>query len=86
MSYIVRHRETMEVLTGVFKNSYDLPYYGVRFWDDEDEAKTAAAEWLADGWEIIGIPEAKHKIINVKLNNDPTVRVTYDNDGRVAKA
>jgi hypothetical protein len=76
----------MEVLTGVFKNSYDLPYYGVRFWNNEAEANEAAVEWLENGWELISISESKHKIINVKLNNDPSVRVTYDNDGRVAKA
>jgi hypothetical protein len=85
LAYVLRHKNSFEVFATTFKNSYDLPYYGVKFWETEDIALDESAELLSADWELINIPEAKHKIINVKLNNDPNIRVQIDNDGRVSK-
>jgi len=85
LAYILRHKESLEIYATTFKNNYDLPFYGVLFWEDEDLAVSEAADFLNDGWELISVPEAKHKVINVKLNNDLSNRVTLDQDGRVSK-
>lgn len=85
MAYILRHKESLEIYATTFKNNYDLPFYGVLFWEDEDLAVNEAADFIKDGWELISVPEAKHKVINVKLNNDPRNRVKLDHDGRVSK-
>lgn len=85
MAYILRHKESLEIYATTFKNNYDLPFYGVLFWEDKELADNEAAVFIKDGWELISVPEAKHKVINVKLNNDPRNRVKLDHDGRVSK-
>jgi hypothetical protein len=85
MAFVLRHSSTLEVYATTFKNNYDLPFYGVVFWEDEQQAQDDAHDMLEQGWELISITEAKHKIMNVKLNNDPANKITFDHDGKVAK-
>src|SRR5690606_4823844 len=87
MPFVLRHRVSGEVAAAVQKNHYDLEYYGVKWWAAEEEAEQEKEQWLdgnerddATMWDVIAIEEAKLKIGNVKLKNDPRLRLYMDLD------
>lgn len=78
MPYICRNRITGQIAAGFMKNVYQFTYYGIWWWDNEEEAEAAVEEDLAKlgltgtgEWECVEIAEPRLKIMNVKLNNDP---------------
>lgn len=75
-------------------NRYELPYYGVKDWDDEAAAREERESFLAArgvgdpvAWDVVELEEMKLKMANVKLRNDPAIRLFLDEGGafRVVK-
>lgn len=82
MPFVLKHKQTAQIATDTLINSYKLPYYGTKFWDVESLAAEEISEYLAlhgildaSQWEIIEIEENQMKLFNVKLKNDPTLRL-----------
>lgn len=88
MPYVLKHERTSELFACKLINRYDLPYYGVKDWEDEATAESDRGPFLAarqaedaDAWRVVEIEEMKLKMANVKLKNDPSNRVFLDDDG-----
>lgn len=91
MPYILRHRETGEVLASMQRNHYDLDYYGVKWWDRPEQAEAERIKLpdlaAADGgeaWEAVQAEEQRIKLMNVKLRNNPALLVRLTADGAIA--
>lgn len=62
-------------------NKYDLGYYGTNAWDAREEAEKEAGGMPA-GWEVIEVAEDRLKLFNVKLRNNPYLRLYVDDTGQ----
>lgn len=90
MPYALKNKKTSELFSCTLLNVYDLPYYGVKLWEDRESAEAEARAFLREKgveepseWEIAGLGEHQAKLCNVKLNNDPAKRVYLTDDGRI---
>ncbi len=88
MMYVLRNKTTNEIATAMLINIYKFEYWGAKVWEERTEAEAEAAEFLSnnellptDVWDLVEVEEAKVKMMNVKLNNDPRRRVTMDDQG-----
>ncbi|AFH62577.1 hypothetical protein ACVNS2_18180 [Paenibacillus caseinilyticus] len=88
MPYVLRHKETGEIAASLQKNHYDLIYYGVKLWPGEKEALEAMAAYLEaecfpepDRWEALHVREERAKVMNVKLKNNPSLRLFMEAEG-----
>lgn len=91
MAVILRNQQSGEVFACVLRNIYDLDYFGAKYWEDEKQAEEEKSSLLASSgysdaaeWQPVAIEENKLKILNVKLNNDPSRIVLLHADGTVA--
>jgi hypothetical protein len=89
MPYILKHRVTSQIWTDTLVNHYQLAYYGVKFWNGEEDARAEAPALLemaqandADSWDVAELSESVMKLCNVKLRNDPSYRVYLDDNGK----
>ncbi len=89
MPFVLKHKQTAQIATDTLINSYKLPYYGTKFWDVESLATEESSEYLAlhgivdaSQWEIIEIEENEMKIFNVKLKNNPALRLFLDEQNK----
>ncbi|MEF3305491.1 hypothetical protein [Paenibacillus sp. GYB003] len=88
MPYVLKHIVSSELFACTLLNRYDLPYYGVKEWDDEatalgDKNPFLAARSVEDprAWDVVELEEMKLKMANVKLKNDPSNRLFLGEDG-----
>lgn len=81
MPHVLRNRDTGEIRTSMMINIYGLAYYGTNFWETREEAEQEAAA-MPEGWEVLEVSESRLKRFNVKLKNDPGLRLFADADGR----
>ncbi|MBD0380265.1 hypothetical protein [Paenibacillus sedimenti] len=88
MPYVLQHKHTSQIFTCRLVNHYGLTYYGVKFWDEQDDAEEQSVPFLQSAgikepeeWGIILLEEGEMKLCNVKLRNDPNF-LLYWNDAR----
>jgi uncharacterized protein involved in tellurium resistance len=90
MSFVLKHKETGEIFSCTLKNIYDFEYHGVKVWDDADAAGAELGAVTAEQgddqpwtWEVAELDEAKVKMCNVKLNNNPAKRIYMTAEGKL---
>jgi hypothetical protein len=78
LPFVLQHKDTSQVYTCMLVNHYRLEYYGVKFWEDKDEAEQDRVPFLQEkgvpdpeSWRVAEMEEGQMKISNVKLKNDP---------------
>jgi hypothetical protein len=81
MPFVLRNRTTGEIRTSMMTNIYDLPYYGTNFWETREEAERELADMPAE-WEVLEVAEERLKLFNVKLRNNPRLRLHLAPDGQ----
>jgi hypothetical protein len=76
--YVLQLSSTTQIYTSRLVNHYGLAYYGVKYWNEHDEAESEKLQFLHDAgileptkWNIIELEEGEMKLCNVKLKNDP---------------
>lgn len=89
MPYVLKHQHTAQIATDRLINSYDLPYYGTKYWDSLAEAEAEYEQYLrehhhldASSWDIIEVEEMALKMFNVKLKNDASLRLYINEQGK----
>lgn len=89
MAYILKHKETSQVFSAMLRNAYNLPFYGVKYWNSLHEAEQEASLTLREvqineehQWELLEVPESRIRIFNVKLNNQSHNKLYLDEEGR----
>ncbi len=91
MPFVLKHGLTSRIYTCRLVNHYNLEYYGTKYWESEEEARTGRESFLTerneaepDNWEIWEIDEKELKLFNVRLKNDPSNQLFLDDAGRPA--
>lgn len=88
MPYVLKHNQTAQIATDTLINSYDLPYYGTKFWESLADAQAEYEHYLLDknmkpdAWEVIEVEEMALKMFNVKLKNDASLRLFINEQGK----
>jgi hypothetical protein len=87
MPFVLKHKITSQIATDTLINLYDLPYFGTKYWEQLDAAELEYTAFLQsqglndfDLWDIHEIEESQMKIYNVKLKNDPGLRLFLNED------
>lgn len=92
MLYVLRHKETSQILSTTLRNVYDLAYHGPVFWDNRREAEQTCESYLNEqnvdhgdheNWELIEISQDQLKRCNVKLNNEQDKTLFMGENGKV---
>ncbi|SFL81307.1 hypothetical protein SAMN03159341_11068 [Paenibacillus sp. 1_12] len=93
MPYVIKHAITSKLYTCMLVNGYRLPYYGTKFWDDEEAALHEYQDFLdkqnitePSSWELLELTENQLKMCNVKLKNDSRVILHWDEVKQAAAA
>ena len=88
MPFVLKHAASSELFACMLVNRYELPYYGVKDWEDEAAARSDKEPFLAAreaddpaAWDVVELEEMKLKMANVKLKNDPANRLYMDDSG-----
>ena len=78
MPFMVLHTKTNQIFTCTLINKYELSYYGIKYWEDENRALKEVNTFLVeqhvqhlDDWIVMEIDENLMKIGNVKVKNNP---------------
>jgi len=87
--FVLHHSTTQQIYACLLRNGYDLIYYGVKYWEDEEAAAAELPGFLtshdirdAGAWTLYEVDEQLLKLCNVKLKNNPN-RICYlDAEGR----
>lgn len=89
MPFVLQHTETHQIYSCSLINGYDLPYYGVKSWENEDMANAELSSFLDaqrfeldNLWKLIEIDEHVLKMCNVKARNDSRYLIFLDENGR----
>ncbi|MFD0698292.1 hypothetical protein ACFQZT_29890 [Paenibacillus sp. GCM10027628] len=84
MPYVLQRKTTSQIFTCRLVNHYGLAYYGVKFWDEQGEAKEQLVQFLqsagineVDEWDLTELEESEMKICNVRLKNDPDLELFW---------
>ncbi|MEK3723391.1 hypothetical protein [Paenibacillus sp. FSL H8-0034] len=85
LPYVMKHAITSKLYTCMLVNGYRLPYYGTKYWDDEEAAKLDYHDFLniqgvadPDSWQLLELTENQLKMCNVKLKNDSRFILHWD--------
>jgi hypothetical protein len=85
LPYVMKQAVTSQLYTCILVNGYRLPYYGTKYWDEEEAAQTGFKDFLTlqgvpelDSWELFEISENQLKMCNVKLKNDSRLIIHWD--------
>jgi hypothetical protein len=85
MPYILQHNTSLQIYSCMLINKYELAYYGIKYWDQLELAIAQYQKFLVeqgavelDSWSIVEMDEDKMKIGNVKLKNDPTYKLIWN--------
>jgi hypothetical protein len=88
MPFVLKHAASSELLACRLVNRYELPYFGVKDWEDEADAHEGKDAFLAErgvertaDWEVVELDEMKLKMANVKLKNDAANRIFLEAGG-----
>jgi hypothetical protein len=91
--FVLQHAASSQVFTTILVNHYQLAYYGVKFWESEEEAEGEYGAFLQEKgqesmneWKIIEMDEAQMKLSNVKLKNDPRLKLYWSGEGQRPEA
>ncbi|MCZ8515994.1 hypothetical protein O9H85_27055 [Paenibacillus filicis] len=91
MPYLLRQTQTGEILACVQRNIYRLDYYGVKWWEREEEAEAAREDTLAELgyedaylWRPLHVEEHRLKLCNVKLKNNPDLVLYMNREGALS--
>ncbi|OPA81086.1 hypothetical protein BVG16_01740 [Paenibacillus selenitireducens] len=89
MPFVLQHAESNQIFSCSLINGYDLPYYGVKSWEDEDTANAELPSFLIaqhidmdNPWKLIELEEHILKLCNVKAKNDSHYLIFLDASGR----
>ncbi|WP_314588692.1 hypothetical protein [Paenibacillus terrigena] len=89
MPFVLHHTATHQIYACLLRNGYDLIYYGVKYWEDEEAAKAELPDFLAshdildaDTWSLLEVDEQVLKLCNVKLKNSPKYICFLGAEGR----
>ena len=87
MPFVLKHDKTSQIFTCTLINSYELAYYGTKFWDDEEEARAAYSDFLRSqgvleigDWQLMELSDHDLKLCNVKLKNDPRLILSFNEE------
>ncbi|ALS28035.1 hypothetical protein IJ21_26390 [Paenibacillus sp. 32O-W] len=90
MPFVCRHRESGVIVAAWQRNVYDLPYYGVLWWETGEDAERESEARLSEcgyddisSWETVEVTESRVKLMNVKLNNNDARTVVLERDGSI---
>ncbi|WP_248925804.1 hypothetical protein [Paenibacillus hamazuiensis] len=90
MPYVLKHKTTNQIYTCLLKNHYNLVYYGVKYWEEEDAALSERPAFLAeqgiadaDQWAVVPLEENRMKLCNVKTKNNPDLIVSITDEGQI---
>ena len=90
MGYVLKHKQTAELFSCMLVNVYDLPYYGVKAWEDQETALEEYPSFHAGcgidepgDWEVTELEDKLVKLANVKLNNNPNRAVCLLENGKL---
>lgn len=93
MPFVIKHTETLRLYTCTLVNGYRLPYYGTKYWDDEEAAQTGYRDFLStqgeselETWSLLELTENQLKMCNVKLKNDSRFTLQWDEEKQSAVA
>ncbi|NOU68546.1 hypothetical protein GC096_31430 [Paenibacillus sp. LMG 31461] len=93
MPYVLQQKDSEQIYTTTLVNHYGLAYYGVKFWNEQEEANKHAIAFLESqavqdpsSWQVIELEENEMKIGNVKLKNSPQWRLFWSSLTRKAEA
>lgn len=80
MPYVLHEQKSNQIYSCWLKNTYNLMYYGTKFWESEEEAlqDSASLPEQAD-WKPLEVTESQLKMMNVKLRNDESNRLIWSN-------
>lgn len=88
MPYVLKHAASSELFACMLVNRYELPYFGVKDWEDEaaalqDKETFLSAQGEEDpaAWDVVELEERKLKLANVRLKNDPSNRLFVEDGG-----
>jgi len=88
--YAIKHKLTGELFTCTLINIYDLPYHGVKVWENLNVGQAEFAAFLLENgidelwdWEVCELTEQQTKLCNVKLNNNPVKRLFFRAEGKL---
>jgi hypothetical protein len=91
LPFVLQHTNTSQVYTCILVNHYRLEYYGVKFWNSEEEAEQELILFLQgrgiedpETWKMVEMHESTMKISNVKLKNDPNLLLFWEQNERPA--
>ena len=89
LPFVLHHTATQQIYACSLRNGYDLIYYGVKYWEDEEAATTELPDFLASHdtldagtWSLLEIDEQILKLCNVKLKNNPKYSCFLGADSR----
>ena len=89
MPFILHHAATQQIYACQLRNGYDLVYYGVKYWEDEEAALAELPTFLAsqeslnaEAWSLLEVEEQVLKLCNVKLKNNPKYICFLGAEGR----
>jgi hypothetical protein len=75
--FVLQHKLTHQIYTCMLINIYQLQYYGIKFWNDEQTSMEQFESFLnsqsiidPENWIIIQLDENRMKMGNVKLKNN----------------
>lgn len=80
MPYVLKHKETSEIHACSLINKYDIPYHGAKWWESREEAEHDHDD--KEAWELLHVEERQLKLFNVKLNNNPNLKLFLDEQGK----
>ncbi|WP_282935279.1 hypothetical protein [Paenibacillus sp. RC67] len=87
MPFVLKHDITSQIFTCRLINNYQLAYYGTKFWNEEDEARSDYPDFLrsqaideAERWQLYELSDNELKLCNVKLKNDPRLILLWDEE------
>jgi len=90
MPFVLKQKQTDEILTCELINNYDFQYHGVKAWNNHSTAEAEYASFLLEqgldelwNWELFEFDENQVKIGNVKLNNNPAKHLFLSKEGKM---
>lgn len=90
MPFVLKQKQTAEILACELINHYDFKYHGVKAWNNHPAAEAEYASFLLGqgldelwNWELFELDENQVKIGNVKLNNNSSKRLFLTPEGKM---
>lgn len=91
MPFVLQHSQTLQLYTCMLVNHYGLSYYGTKYWDTAEEYHGDSDSLRENGirdveaCQLVEITAEQLKLCNVKLKNDPTNLLFWENGRAIVK-